>query len=101
MVDTNPQPMTQPVAQPFVRGSKRGMLARIPILGDAGALWRFFQDSEASLIGKAFVLAVVAYVIMPVDLIPDVAPVLGWLDDLGMVFLAFAYLSRVIGKYRE
>ena len=98
MVDTT---TTHPMTETIARGSKRGMLARIPVLGDVGALWRYFKDGEASLLGKTFVLAAVAYVIMPADAIPDLAPVLGWLDDLGMMVLAFAYLSRVIGKYRE
>jgi len=97
MIETTAQPMAETV----VRGTKRGMLARIPILGDMGALLRFFKDKEASLFGKAFVLAAVAYVIMPADAIPDIAPILGWLDDLGVMVLAFAYLSRVIGEYRE
>jgi len=97
MIEATTQPMTETV----VRGSKRGMLARLPILGDVGALFRFFKDKEASLFGKAFVLAAVAYVIMPADAIPDIAPILGWLDDLGVMVLAFAYLSRVIGEYRE
>ena len=97
MTDTTTQPMTETL----VRGSKGSLFARIPILGDMAPLWRFFKDSEASLWGKAFVLATVAYVIMPADAIPDIAPVLGWLDDLGVMVLAFAYLSRVLGKYRE
>jgi len=89
------------MTESIVRGTKRGMFAKIPILGDLGALWRFFRDTEASLLGKAFVIAVVAYVILPTDAIPDLEPVLGWLDDLGMMVLTFAYLSTVIGRYRE
>ena len=56
---------------------------------------------QASLLGKGFVLAAVAYVIMPADAIPDLAPILGWLDDLGVMVLAFAYLANVLGDYRE
>lgn len=97
MIDT----ATQPLTETLTRGSKRGMLARIPIVGDIGALWRFFQDRDASLWGKAFVLATVAYVVMPVDAIPDIAPLLGWLDDLGMMVIAFGYLTTVVGKYRQ
>lgn len=77
------------------------MFARIPLVGDIGALWRYFKDRDASLLGKMFVTATVAYVLLPADAIPDIAPVLGWLDDLGMMVLAFAYLSTVIGEYRE
>ncbi len=98
MIDTA---TTQPMTETLTRGTKRGMIARIPLIGDIGALWRFFQDRDASLWGKAFVIATVAYVVMPADAIPDIAPVLGWLDDLGMMVVAFGYLASVIGKYRE
>ena len=49
---------------------------------------------------KLFVLATLAYVVWPIDLIPDVAPVIGWLDDLGMATIAMVYLTRVSEKYR-
>ena len=43
---------------------------------------------------KLLVLAAAAYVVLPVDLIPDVIPVFGWLDDLGVVGLAVAWLTH-------
>ena len=55
------------------------------------ALFRFFRDREASLLGKLFVLAAVFYVVWPADLIPDV-PVIGWLDDMGVMAIASFYL---------
>jgi uncharacterized membrane protein YkvA (DUF1232 family) len=61
---------------------------------------RYFRDPAASPIGKLFVLATVAYVIMPIDLIPDV-PLVGWLDDLGFASLAVAWLGRVTNRYRD
>lgn len=68
-------------------------------LGVFAALGRFFKDGNASIFGKLFVLAAVFYVVWPADLIPDV-PFIGWLDDIGVMGLATAYLSRVIAKYR-
>ena len=69
-------------------------------LGYVGSFVRFFKDGEASLAGKLFVLATLAYIVWPIDLIPDVAPVIGWLDDLGMATVAMLYLTRVSAKYR-
>lgn len=69
-------------------------------IGRARALVRYFKDREASIFGKLFVVAAVFYVVWPADLIPDV-PVIGWLDDLGVMGIATAFLSRVIGRYRE
>jgi uncharacterized membrane protein YkvA (DUF1232 family) len=71
----------------------------VPSVGRVRALVRFFKDRDASILGKLFVLAAAFYVVWPADLIPDV-PVIGWLDDIGVMGLATAYLSRVIGKYR-
>lgn len=69
-------------------------------LGFATALWRYLRDRDASIFGKLLAVFAVAYVIMPVDLIPDV-PLIGWLDDLGVVALVGAWLTRRINEYRE
>ena len=73
-------------------------LARI---GRARALYRYFRDPAASVFGKLFVLAALIYVVSPVDAIPDVIPVVGWLDDVGVMSLAVAWMWRVVGRYRE
>ena len=70
-------------------------------IGHVSAFFRFFRDPSASLAGKVFVLFAFAYVIMPIDAIPDVVPVVGWLDDFGVAAMAMAYLGRVLGRYRE
>jgi uncharacterized membrane protein YkvA (DUF1232 family) len=70
-------------------------------VGRIRALGRYFRDDQASIFGKGFVLFAVAYVIFPLDAIPDVAPVIGWLDDLGVVALALLHLSRVLDRYRD
>jgi len=70
-------------------------------IGRARALSRYFRDPAASLIGKGFVLLALVYVISPADAIPDVLPVVGWLDDIGVMGLAVAWMWRVVGRYRE
>jgi uncharacterized membrane protein YkvA (DUF1232 family) len=69
-------------------------------IGRARALVRYFRDPAASVLGKLFVLAAVVYVISPVDLIPDV-PIVGWLDDMGVMSLAVAWMWKVVGRYRD
>lgn len=39
------------------------------------------------------VLAAV-YTVLPTDLVPDVLPVVGWLDDVGLLSVAVALLLR-------
>jgi len=40
------------------------------------------------------------YAIVPIDLIPDLVPILGWLDDAGLLTLAMVLLARAWGHYR-
>lgn len=70
-------------------------------IGLAPAIWQFFRDPNASRLGKAFVVLTIGYVLFPLDLIPDVVPIVGWLDDLGLGAVAFAYLHHVSARYRS
>jgi len=63
------------------------------------ALVRYYKDPNASLLGKMVVFLAAIYVVCPIDLIPDV-PIVGWLDDIGVMGLATAFLMRVVGKYK-
>lgn len=63
------------------------------------ALVRYYRDPSASTVGKLVIFAALVYAVVPVDLIPDV-PVIGWLDDLGVMGLASAWLARVVARYR-
>ena len=49
---------------------------------DVHALWLAARDPRTPWYAKAFALAIAAYALSPVDLIPDFIPVLGYLDDL-------------------
>ena len=69
-------------------------------IGRARALVRYFRDPAASFVGKLFVMLALVYVISPADAIPDVIPVIGWLDDIGVMGLAVAWMWRVVGRYR-
>ena len=68
-------------------------------IGWLRALVRYYRDPSASILGKLIIFAALVYAVVPVDLIPDV-PVIGWLDDLGVMGLASAWLARVVARYR-
>jgi uncharacterized membrane protein YkvA (DUF1232 family) len=50
---------------------------------------------------RLFALLTVAYVIWPIDLIPDIAPVLGWVDDVGLASLSVAWLLKKVAEATE
>jgi uncharacterized membrane protein YkvA (DUF1232 family) len=70
-----------------------------PKLGWFRALGRYYRDPSASAAGKLIIFLAMIYVVMPVDLIPDV-PLIGWLDDIGVMGLATAWLARIVARYR-
>ena len=43
----------------------------------------------------------VLYCISPVDLIPDVLPIIGWLDDLGIILLQIIAFLKYLKHRRE
>jgi uncharacterized membrane protein YkvA (DUF1232 family) len=63
---------------------------------DTYALYLASRDPRVPLVGKIIVILVVAYVLSPIDLIPDFIPVLGYLDDMVLVPLGMAVAIRCI-----
>lgn len=49
----------------------------------------------------SIIVATVAYVLSPLDAIPDVIPVLGWLDDVTIVGYAISKLSVEMRRYKS
>jgi uncharacterized membrane protein YkvA (DUF1232 family) len=63
---------------------------------DAHALYLAARDPRVPWGAKALAIAVAAYALSPIDLIPDFIPVLGYLDDLIIVPLGIALVVRMI-----
>ena len=47
--------------------------------------WRTFRHAATPTHVKALLVLAVLYLISPIDFIPDAIPILGWLDDVGVV----------------
>ena len=57
------------------------------------AVWAYLAAKEIALWEKLLtVFFVLAYIISPIDLIPD-APIIGWIDDVGIGVL-FVYFCK-------
>lgn len=63
---------------------------------DVLALWIAAGDPATPIAAKLVAGAVAAYALSPIDLIPDVIPVLGYLDDLLIVPAGIALAIRLI-----
>ena len=62
------------------------------VRGDARRLWFALRHPAAPGWLKLGAALIVAYVLSPIDLIPDVLPVIGVVDDLVVVPLAIRFL---------
>ncbi len=63
---------------------------------DTVALWLAGRDARVPWYAKTLALAVAAYALSPIDLIPDFIPVFGYLDDLIIVPLGLLLVIRLI-----
>ncbi len=63
---------------------------------DGVALWLAARDPRTPLLAKLIVVAIVAYVVSPIDLIPDFIPVVGLLDEVLLVPLAIRLALRLV-----
>ena len=59
------------------------------------ALWKLFKHPDTPLAPKLVAIAVLAYAVSPIDLIPDFIPVLGLLDDIILLPLGVALAVRL------
>ena len=59
-------------------------------------LWRAFVAPETPLHVKALMLLVPLYLVSPIDLIPDVVPLLGWLDDFVVIPMLVSWIVRLL-----
>ena len=62
------------------------------VKGDVRLLWRALRHPLAPGWLKLGVAGIVLYVLSPIDLIPDVIPIFGVLDDIVVVPLAIRWL---------
>jgi uncharacterized membrane protein YkvA (DUF1232 family) len=60
------------------------------------ALYLAYKDPRVSWYARIFAAVVVGYALSPIDLIPDVIPVLGYLDDLILIPLGVALAIKMI-----
>lgn len=63
---------------------------------ELATLWRAFMAPETPWHLKALMLLVPAYLLSPIDLIPDLVPILGWVDDIVLIPMLVGWIVRMI-----
>lgn len=69
--------------------------------------WRLVLDRRVSIWPKAMLIASLVYVLSPIDLIPDLSPVIGQVDDLVLLLASCRLFIRlcprevVLGHVRQ
>jgi uncharacterized membrane protein YkvA (DUF1232 family) len=74
---------------------------KISFAKDILALVNYMRDPYVSWHRKAIVVAALIYFISPIDTIPDLSPLFGYLDDLGVITAVMKFLgSELIPYYK-
>jgi uncharacterized membrane protein YkvA (DUF1232 family) len=81
-----------------IRTSKRSISK---VLGHLKALKNYMLDKDVKWVRKSVVVAALLYFITPIDAMPDIAPFVGFLDDIGVIAFTIKFLGSEISKYYE
>lgn len=75
---------------------------KISFTKDIAALYSYMTDERVAWYRKSIVVGALIYFISPIDTIPDLAPLFGYLDDLGVITAVLKYLgSELIPYYSD
>lgn len=77
------------------RSTLRAALTLIPNF--LKLLYRLFKDKRVPLAEKALLVGAIAYVVSPLDILPDVIPFIGQVDDLYLIALVTLRLLNRTG----
>lgn len=72
---------------------------KISFAKDIKALFNYMTDPSVSWYRKSIVVGALIYFISPIDAIPDIAPLIGYLDDLGVITAVLKYMGSELIPY--
>jgi len=72
---------------------------KVSFIKDIIALYNYLMDDRVQWYRKTVVVGALLYFIMPMDLIPDIAPLVGYMDDLGVITATLKFLGHELIPY--
>lgn len=84
--------MANRIRAPKDVGEVVDLIRRLPTY--SRLVWALLRDGRVPAQQKLIVAGIGAYLVLPIDLIPDFVPVLGQLDDLAVVLLGLDLFIR-------
>lgn len=70
--------------------------AGLKVVYSALMLYYAYQNKETPVWAKTIIIGALGYFISPIDAIPDITPVVGYADDLGVLVAAIAAVGAYI-----
>jgi len=74
---------------------------KISFTKDIVALFRYMLDNKIQWYRKTIVIGALIYFLTPIDAVPDIAPLVGYLDDLGVIMAVLKYLGSELIPYYD
>ena len=78
--------------------AKYARAAGVEVVEKALLLYYASQEEDAPAWAKATIVGALGYFITLIDAIPDITPVVGYADDLGVLVMAIAAVSAFINQ---
>ena len=74
---------------------------KISFAKDIKALYNYMKDPSVPWYRKSIVVGALIYFISPIDAVPDLAPLVGYLDDLGVIMAVLKFMGSELIPYYE
>lgn len=74
---------------------------KISFARDIKALYKYMTDPNVPWYRKSIVIGALIYFISPIDSIPDLAPLVGYLDDLGVITAVLKFMGHELMQYYD
>ena len=69
---------------------------KLPFIRNMLAMFFCMKDPSTPVWVKGMILGALGYFVLPIDLIPDFAPIVGYIDDAGVIAVVFATIHLQI-----